>query len=587
MTAKKLSIVGLLCVFSFCGNVLMAGDDIKNNKQIDPQQRLQWFRDAKFGMFIHWGLYSLPAGEWKGENYAGIGEWIMYSAKIPISEYQQIAKDFNPYKFDAEKVVKLASQTGMKYIVITSKHHDGFAMYHSKVSKYNIVDATPYKKDPIEQLAKACKKYGLKLCFYYSQDQDWNEPEATGNTWDWPEEGKRDLQKYLDNKAIPQVKEILTQYGPIGLIWFDTPRSINLEQSQYLVDLVHQLQPACLVNGRVGNDAGDYKTMGDNEIPRTPIEDAWETPATLNKTWGYKKDDTNFKSPNEVIHKLVNIVSKGGNYLLNVGPTAEGVIPQGSIEVLQSVGDWMEVNSESIYETSATSLGPLPWGMSTTKPGKIYLHIFKWPRDGKLIVPGIKSEVKKASLLAAKDKNLEITKKGDNLIISLPLKAPDRIDSVIVLQVPEKLQIDKTRVLMKNYSNILGSFEAATSGNAELVKCHWSKDLGDHYFDEFITSLNSPEDISRWTFKTIEPGEYRVKVVYSAQKPVGNQNFVLEFGQNKLPFKCEQTVDISEQKTVDIGTISIPAASKYDLSLKSVNEAVSSIHVLSVNLFAK
>src|SRR5687767_3095086 len=202
------------------------------------RERLKWFHDAKYGLFIHWGLYAIPAGEWKGQRIPGLGEWIMNRAKIPVKEYEQLAPQFNPVKFDAEEIVRLAKNAGMKYIVITSKHHDGFAMYHSKASKFNIVDATPFKRDPLKELAEAAQKAGIKLGFYYSQTQDWHEPDAVGNTWDFPDEDKKNFAKYLEEKVKPQVTEILTNYGPIGLIWFDTPRNITKEHAQQLVDLV-------------------------------------------------------------------------------------------------------------------------------------------------------------------------------------------------------------------------------------------------------------------------------------------------------------------------------------------------------------
>ncbi len=227
----------------------------------------KWWREARFGMFIHWGLYAVPAGIWRGKDIPGIGEWIMHRAQIPVKEYEKLAGRFNPTGFNAEEWAQLAKDAGMKYLVITSKHHDGFAMFASKADPYNIVSATPYKKDPMKDLARACRKRGIRLCFYYSQDQDWHEPEATGNTWDWPKKTKRGFAEYLEAKVKPQLTELLTKYGPLGLIWFDTSRQITRAQSLDLKRFVHKLQPDCLVSGRVGNDVGDYGSMGDNQIP--------------------------------------------------------------------------------------------------------------------------------------------------------------------------------------------------------------------------------------------------------------------------------------------------------------------------------
>ncbi len=310
--------------------------------------RMDWWREARFGMFIHWGLFAVPAGEWKGAPIQGIGEWIMNRAKIPVAEYELLARRFDPVKFNAEEWVRLATAAGQKYIVITAKHHDGFAMYRSAVSKYNIVDATPFGRDPMKELAEACRRHGLRLCFYYSQAQDWHHPDGAGNTWDYDESNKN-FARYLDDLAKPQVREILTQYGLIGLIWFDTPMKMTREQSIEFRDLVHELQPQCLVSGRVGNDVGDYRSMGDNQIPVKVLDYDWETPVTLNDTWGFKKDDQNWKSTQTLIRQLVDVVSKNGNYLLNVGPTAEGLIPQPSVNRLIELGKWLRTNGEAVY----------------------------------------------------------------------------------------------------------------------------------------------------------------------------------------------------------------------------------------------
>jgi len=339
----------------------------------ERDRRLKWFRDARFGLMIHWGLYAVPAGEWKGKLIPGLGEWIMNRARIPISEYEQLAPQFNPVKFDADAWVRIAKDAGMKYVVITSKHHDGFAMYGSKASKYNIVDATPFHRDVMKELAAACHKYGLKLCFYYSQTQDWHEPDAVGNDWDFSAETKKDFARYLEQKVKPQVTEILTNYGPIGLIWFDTPRNITKEQSQELVDLVHKLQPDCLVSGRVGHGLGDYDSAGDNQISVGQVKRDWETPVTMNDTWGFKRDDQNWKPTGILIQQLVQVSSRGGNYLLNVGPTSEGLIPQPSIERLTEVGKWLKLNSEAVYGAAPSPFPyELPWGLAHHKAGQTF-----------------------------------------------------------------------------------------------------------------------------------------------------------------------------------------------------------------------
>jgi alpha-L-fucosidase len=415
--------------------------------------KMQWFRQAKFGLFIHWGLYAIPAGEWKGQPIAGIGEWIMNRAKIPVAEYSQLAKQFNPVKFDADAWVQMAQDAGMKYLVITSKHHDGFAMYHSLVSNYNVYDATPWHRDPLKELAAACARHGIRFGFYYSQAQDWHEPNGAGNTWDFGPDDKKDFDQYLRGKAEPQVKELLTNYGPICLIWFDTPRMMSGDRSQRFIDIAHSLQPATLIDGRLGA-AGDYRSMGDNAIPNTVVEGDWEVPATINHTWGFKKDDTDWKSPADITFKLVDIVSKGGNYLLNVGPTSEGVIPQASQDNLRAVGRWLKVNGESIYGAGVTPFGgelgaadagkldkngkpvfvqSTAW-RCTTRPGKIYIHFFQWPGNSFALPQAAK--VTKAYMLAdASHKSLKVRQQNAHATVALPDKATDTIDSVLVLEV--------------------------------------------------------------------------------------------------------------------------------------------------------
>jgi alpha-L-fucosidase len=448
------SLLGRILLLTVVGLTLGTTLTFAQNPAQDA--KMKWFREAKFGLFIHWGLYCIPAGEWKGQPIAGIGEWIMNRAKIPVKEYEQLAQQFNPVKFNAEDIVKLAEDAGMKYIVITSKHHDGFAMYHSKVSKYNVVDATPFKRDILKELAEACAKHGMKLGFYYSQAQDWHEPNGAGNTWDFGIDSLKNFDQYLREKAEPQVKELLTEYGPVCLIWFDTPRMMNKDRSQRFIDILHTLQPACLIDGRLGTQ-GDYRSMGDNRIPDTVITGDWEVPATLNKTWGYKKDDNDWKRPEDLTYKLVDIVSKGGNYLLNVGPTSEGLVPQPSQDNLRAVGRWLKVNGESIYGAGPSPFGPefgkpnpdtskkdargnrlfdakTEW-RCTMKPGKLFIHVFKWT-PGSFELPAVSGKIGKAYLLSdPARKPLTVQQEKTKVVVTLPQDAPDKIDSVVVLEI--------------------------------------------------------------------------------------------------------------------------------------------------------
>jgi alpha-L-fucosidase len=329
-------------------------------------------------------------------------------------------------------------------------------MYHSAVSKYNVVDATPFKRDILKELAEACAKHGMKLGFYYSQAQDWHEPNGAGNTWDFGIDSLKNFDQYLREKAEPQVKELLSEYGPVCLIWFDTPRMMNKDRSQRFIDILHTLQPACLIDGRLGTQ-GDYRSMGDNRIPDTVVTGDWEVPATLNKTWGYKKDDNDWKSPEDLTYKLVDIVSKGGNYLLNVGPTSEGLVPQPSQDNLRAVGRWLKVNGESIYGVAPSPFGPelgkpnpdtskkdargnrlfdakTEW-RCTMKPGKLFIHVFKWT-PGSFELPAVSGKIGKAYLLSdPARKPLTVQQEKTKVVVTLPQDAPDKIDSVVVLEI--------------------------------------------------------------------------------------------------------------------------------------------------------
>jgi alpha-L-fucosidase len=354
--------------------------------------RTQWWREAKFGMFIHWGIYSVPAGEWKGQRVPGIAEWIMHRAKVPVEEYKPLAGRFNPVRFDARQWVNLAREAGMRYIVITSKHHDGFSMFDSKLTDYDVVEATPWKHDPMKDLAAACKEAGIRFCFYHSI-MDWYRP------WQGA-----DMPKYTAFMK-GQLKELVEQYGPLGILWFDGEWIKEWDQARGrdLYDYVRGLQGDLIVNNRVGkrkSDDGDYETPEQN-IPREKVRGRlWETCMTINGTWGYSKYDENWKPTADLVRKLVDIVSKGGNFLLNVGPTAEGLIPEPSAHRLRQMGAWLKVNGEAIYGASASPFDKEPFdGRTTAKGDTLYLHVFAWPAEGPLVVRGLKGEVAGARAL--------------------------------------------------------------------------------------------------------------------------------------------------------------------------------------------
>ena len=448
------SINGLIILCVLLVGQLTAQQKPETKAQHD--QRMRWWREARFGMFIHWGIYAVPAGEYNGKRADQTGEWIMEWANIPRADYEKFATQFNPMKFAAKEWVQIAKNAGMKYIVITSKHHDGFAMYNSKVSNYDIVDATPYRRDPIKELAVEAKKQGLKFCFYYSI-LDWHypgayvdapgkDPSAGNMTTKLNPGGKDEYLKYMKE----QLRELITVYDP-AVLWFDGEWQDWWTEAdgKELYRYVRSLKPDIIINNRVGRGrqgmqglsktdqdyAGDFGTP-EQEIPANGLPGVdWESCMTMNTTWGYKFYDDKWKSPEVIIRNLIDIASKGGNYLLNVGPTAEGLIPAPSLERLAAVGKWMKINGESIYGTTASPFpSQLEFGRATSKPGRVYLHVFNWPEDSRLRVPAWRKVVTRAYFLSTPWKSLQFNKTAEGVTVQLPPPAMDPIATVVVLE---------------------------------------------------------------------------------------------------------------------------------------------------------
>ncbi|MEP6746947.1 MAG: alpha-L-fucosidase [Bacteroidota bacterium] len=423
---KKLTLILFAGLVSIC-------QAQTTNKPAAAMDKMDWWKDAKFGMFIHWGVYSVPAGIYQGQQVKGIGEWIMNTAKIPVAVYQLYAKEFNPVKYDPEAWVRMAKNAGMKYIVITSKHHDGFALFDSKVTDWDVVDASPYGKDLLKPLVAACHKEGIKIGFYYSQAQDWHHPggAASGGHWDKDQEG--DFDAYLDKIALPQVKEILSNYGGLDIVWWDTPQNMTAERAQKFLELTGEY-PNLIMNNRLG---GGYN--GDTETPEQFVPATgfpgrnWESCMTMNDTWGYKSDDNNWKSSKMLIQQLVDVVSKGGNMLLNVGPTSLGEIPLASIERLDTIGKWIKTNHESLYGTAASPFPYLSWGRCTRKKQKLFLHIFDYPANGVLAVP-VSNKIHEVYFLAEPAKRLHFTAVNGRVLIRLPSKVLDTVNTVVVMK---------------------------------------------------------------------------------------------------------------------------------------------------------
>lgn len=410
-----------------------------NQVSIPDDPKMDWWREAKFGMFIHWGIYAVTAGRW--EEKTTYGEWIMHTARIPVAEYAMLASKFNPVKFDADAWVKLAKDAGQKYIIITTKHHDGFAMFGSKASKFNIVDATPFKRDIIKELADACRRQNMKLGFYYSQAQDWHHKGgavAHSAHWDVTQHG--DMNEYIDKIALPQVKEILENYGDVAVLWWDTPIGMTMEMSQKLADVTKKY-PSLITNNRLGAGIGGDLETPEQYIPATGFPGRnWEVCMTMNDRWGYNAYDERWKSTEDLLIKLIDIVSKGGNFLLNVGPNAEGIIPEVCQQNLRELGKWLHTNGESVYGTTASPFPYLSWGRATRKCQTIFLHVFDWPKDKQLIVP-LANKISKAYLLSDKENTLKVKAGNGYSCIQLPAYPPDKTASVIAIQIDGEPQI--------------------------------------------------------------------------------------------------------------------------------------------------
>jgi alpha-L-fucosidase len=534
--------------------------------------RIEWWREARFGMFIHWGVYSLPGGEWKGKKVDGYAEHLMRKEKIPRAEYLELAHQFNPVKFDADAWVKTAKKAGMRYLIITAKHHDGFAMYNSQVSDYNVVKQTAWKHDPMADLSAACKKYGLKFGFYYSHAFDWEHPDAPGNDWDYKNPGGDlnlfggrdwyDLHpellpkavKYVNEKAIPQIKELLTMYHP-DILWFDTPQKLPLSENIRILKAIRETDPNVVVNGRLARGAGnlnlgDYKNTGDRPAEFYPAEGDWEAIPTTNESYGYSKYDKSHKPVSFFIQLLAKSASRGGNLLMNIGPMGDGEFAPEDQNILKGISVWMEKNAASIYQTTKTPLPIQNWGSSTRKGNLLYLHVFNWPQNGKLLVAGLKSDITKAYLLSdASKKALSFTRVGPlDISIAIPSKSTDVADAVIVLQANSNIDTDNTRLLAADNTNRLLAFDAVLSGKGF--------GFGDGKTNKYyVDGWSKKDQLMKWDFRLIQPVNYHVVLKYVADN-VDAGTFELKIGD--IVKKAEAVSTAKEEvKTVDLGEVTL------------------------------
>ncbi|WP_084490241.1 alpha-L-fucosidase [Niabella ginsenosidivorans] len=537
----------------------------------DRDQRLQWWRDAKFGMFVHWGIYSLPGGEWKGMEVKGYAEHLMRKEKITRKEYLELAHQFNPVQFNASEWISAAKNAGMRYFIITAKHHDGFAMYPSTVSDFNITAQTPFKRDPTAELREACKKQGIKFGFYYSHAFDWEDPNAPGNDWEYKNPGGdlqlyggtnwynlhpellKKVQRYIDEKAIPQILELIQKYHP-DILWFDTPHKIPLSENIRILEAIRKADPDVVVNGRLarsaGNNFGDYQNTADRPAEFYPVTGDWEAIPTTNESYGYSKFDHSHKPVGHFIRLLASAAAKGGNLLMNVGPMGNGEMAPEDEVILKGIGNWMQKNGESIYGTKATPLPLQSWGVSTARPGKLYLHVFNYPTDGKLHVGGVLSACKSAYLLTDRSKSLKISRSDKkDVVIELPGTAPDTINTVVVLElaIPEKF--DAVRYLAPNIPlTRMLAFDATLNGKGF--------GFGDGKTNRYyVSGWKSATQTIDWNFRNETAAAYRVVLKRIRDTNTGGTCSILLDGKLLATEKIEPTIKGEQIEDRELGTI--------------------------------
>ncbi len=517
-------------IFKYLFLILLVGSCLnkpapKNNEsKIIRENALKEWKAMKFGLFIHWGVYSIPAGVWKGKQIEKLGEQIQRHAHIPNHEYVEIAKQFNPLNFDADKIVLLAKNAGMKYIVLTAKHHDGFCMFDSKYTDFDIINTAKYKKDILRLLADACAKHNLKLGIYYSTpDWNFNGPNPEVNMDDNKISVFSKVSKANEDYQVNQLRELLTNYGDIVELFFDMGEP-TAEQSKRFAEAVHAVQPKCVINGRIMNNQGDFITMPDNHVPDVPVNElAWESPGTFYHTWGYKswvKGDTLPVQIKNQIHKLALISARGGNFLLNIGPKADGSVLKYEQDVLLGVGEWMNIHSEAIYETGTTPFKRLNWGECTTKDNTLYLHVFNWPKDGKLVIPGLSNRVTKAYALSDKSKILNAEVIENEVVLDVSKVTQNKNLTVIAVKYDGKLLINHTVVAPSSDGHLLLSDDKATR-HGKYGRESYRSILKDYY--------------RTWEFEILDAGKYAIMLDYNMK--FKSKKFIVEVADNRIPFE--------------------------------------------------
>ncbi len=560
----KMSNLMLWVCLVFCILIGCSTASAAEGKTFSKAERLAWFNEARFGMFIHWGLYSNPAGEWKGKKIGGIGEWIQRAAQIAPADYEKLKDIFNPVKFDADAWAKTAKEAGMKYIVITTKHHDGFALFDSKVSDYDVM-SSPFKRDILEELSAACRKHGIRVGWYHSI-LDWHHP-------DYLPKLKSDLRAKGDHAKykkylFAQVKEILTQYGKIDMLWFDGEwdRTWTHADGLRMYEFALKLQPELIINNRVdkgrqgmagmnkkGDFAGDFGTP-EQEIPATGFAgESWESCMTMNDTWGFKKDDHKWKSVKTLIRNLINTSSKGGNFLLNVGPTGLGEIPEPSLKRLASMGEWLQVYGDVIYATTASPFKELAFkGRCTVSQldngnTRLNLFVFDKPRSGKIVLYGVKNKVLGAKIFVG-GKKVVVKQAGGVVTLDVSGLVMNGHATVVMVELAGSANIVTVEIPDQDVNGdlVMESEDGVIAGHTLKVA-----DTGELGF------WINPRDRVRFLTNVTMKGRYKIYVTYSCHPGTGG-TYELKFGHNQvIKVKTEATTGWSDYKRVMVGEVDI------------------------------
>jgi alpha-L-fucosidase len=590
--SRRLSVLCALMCFIFAGVSSSAqpagtpaeveGDESASLDRVDPdspgmawwresmktrEQRLGWWRDARFGMFVHWGIYSAMTGEWKGTKLTtGYTEHIQRRLKIPCAIYQtEVAQTFNPVHFNAEEWVLLAKEAGMGYFIITAKHHDGFAMYDSAVSDFTIVKSTPFKRDPMKELRDACRKHGIKFGFYYSHAFDWGEENGPGNDWDYNNPGGDKLlggadwwkttpeflpkaRKYVNEKSIPQLLELIKNYQP-DAFWFDTPHKLPPSENVRIMKAVREASPNVIINGRLVRGMGDYDSTADKPAEFYYRSREWEGVPTTNESYGWSPWDESHKPASHFIGLLIKATGRGGNNLMNVGPMGDGRIDPKDVEILKGIGRWWAVNGESIRGAGATPLPVQSWGESTAKGNTLYLHVFDWPKNGQLLVGGLRSKIKRAYLMADPARKPLPIRSVNTLDVSIavPAQAPDADVSVVAIECEEAPVTNAHRLLQPGVATeTLRVFDGQLQGGT------FSFGQGKRT-NAYIEKWTLASDKISWPLRALEAGTYEVSAYYDAEQP-GN-SFELILGGQRLSGVVEKGVELIRP----LGLITVPA----------------------------